>query len=261
MTSLELLTLRNNQFAGTWPQFMILLGIDILWLDETLVIPEVIFDSTFEESEFTGQPRLLHRWNFNSNAEDSVGSADAILINGAFIDGTALSLDGSDQYAELPIQSTLANLSSLTMEAWLTVDSVSYWSRIFDFGANLDVNFFANVKGAIGNVGAAITTGGNATEQRVNGVAEFPTGIATHFALTIDAESDTAVLYINGSPVDTQTWTLTPQDLGPLTNLWLGRSQYDDPYLDGHYDEFRIYKGALTEEMVIDSYVAGPDGL
>jgi hypothetical protein len=51
------------------------------------------------------------------------------------------------------------------------------------------------------------------------------------------------------------------------TNVWLGRSlysapitpQYYDPYLQGAYDEFRIYSGLLSAEAVQASYAVGPD--
>jgi len=69
-------------------------------------------------------------------------------------------------------------------------------------------------------------------------------------------------MYVDGTEVGSESWTLTTKALGPLTNIWLGRSQYSaDACLDGSYDEVRIYGKALTGQQIRDSYTAGPDGL
>jgi hypothetical protein len=44
-------------------------------------------------------------------------------------------------------------------------------------------------------------------------------------------------------------------------NPWLGRSQWNDPYFNGQFDEFRIYDGVLTKQALAASYAAGPDAL
>ena len=44
-------------------------------------------------------------------------------------------------------------------------------------------------------------------------------------------------------------------------NNWLGRSQWNDPYFNGQFEEFRIYNGALTDLDIATSYAAGPDAL
>jgi len=204
---------------------------------------------------------LLHRWSFNSDANDSIGNANASLANGAVLGGGVVSLDGTDQYVALPIQDTLSTRSSSTIEIWMTLDSFSTWARIFDFGNNTQVNFFATPRGDAGVLRAAITTGGNPTEERVEGDDELPTGVSVHFALTIDSANHTTVMYVDGSPVGSATWTLDTAALGTLANIWLGRSQYEDPYFNGNFDEVRIYGRALTAQSISQSYTAGPDGL
>ena len=44
-------------------------------------------------------------------------------------------------------------------------------------------------------------------------------------------------------------------------NVWLGRSNWPDPYFNGQLDEFRIYNGVLSDAAVAASFVAGPDAL
>jgi len=40
--------------------------------------------------------------------------------------------------------------------------------------------------------------------------------------------------------------TLRPADLGVTTQNRIGRSQYNDPYLNARMDDFRLYAGALS---------------
>lgn len=52
--------------------------------------------------------------------------------------------------------------------------------------------------------------------------------------------------------------SLAPGDLSGFPNNYLGKSQYDNPYLDGSINEFRIWSGALTAEEVAAHEVLGP---
>ncbi|MGO4376332.1 LamG-like jellyroll fold domain-containing protein, partial [Paenibacillus sp. MCAF20] len=40
--------------------------------------------------------------------------------------------------------------------------------------------------------------------------------------------------------------TFKPSHMGSTTQNWIGRSQYNDPYLNGRVDDFRIYNKVLT---------------
>jgi hypothetical protein len=44
-------------------------------------------------------------------------------------------------------------------------------------------------------------------------------------------------------------------------NNYLGKSQYADPYLNGLFDEFRIYSVALSAAEIAATYVLGPNQL
>jgi len=49
--------------------------------------------------------------------------------------------------------------------------------------------------------------------------------------------------------------TLDPAELGTLTDLWLGRSQFGaDPYLEGAIDELVIHGGVLADSRFADRY-------
>jgi hypothetical protein len=74
-----------------------------------------------------------------------------------------------------------------------------------------------------------------------------------HLAVTLSQSGTvvTGTLYVDGAVAATNpNMTLTPASLGALTNLYLGRSQYADPYLKGGLDEVRLYNTALTQAQV-----------
>src|SRR5690606_27694669 len=54
--------------------------------------------------------------------------------------------------------------------------------------------------------------------------------------------------------------TLTPEDIGPMPNVWLGRSQYAaDGYFNGSINEFRIYNGPLDSLQIALNAATGPN--
>ena len=77
------------------------------------------------------------------------------------------------------------------------------------------------------------------------------------FTLDGDGASNQSKLYIDGALVAGQSFAspLDPAELGALTNIWLGRSQYEsDPYLEGSIDELILYGGVLGDIQVFERY-------
>lgn len=65
------------------------------------------------------------------------------------------------------------------------------------------------------------------------------------------------MLYINGSAVDTQPITLTPQDVVG-ENTWLGKSQYvADPAFNGKIDEAAVFDRTLKASEIAGIYSTG----
>jgi len=211
---------------------------------------------------------VLHRYTFNCGANDSAGTANASLFSGASVSGGALQLDGSNDYAHLPIGSTIAGLNNATFEAWTTWDTFQgAWSRIFDFGSSTTVNMFLTPRNgrfdsgpATNTLRLALITSGGGGEQQATSASQFPVGVLTHVAFTIDDASNTGRLYVNGVQVaQNLNMTLTPASMGNTTRNYLGKSQYNDPFYDGSIDEFRIYNRALSAAEVTSSFQAGPN--
>jgi Concanavalin A-like lectin/glucanases superfamily len=219
----------------------------------------------------SGQPAVLrHRYSFAADGADSVGSATGTLQNGATVTGGALALDGTGGYVELPAN-LFTNYDSVTFEAWVTDNGSKGWARIWDFGNSTGgagqqgggtKYMFLSLPSGNGNLRGAYTiTGGGSGEQIVEWLGGRPAvGQKVHVAWTTDASFRTGKLYVDGRLVGINTnLTLTPRDLGPTVNNWLGRSQFNDPAFNGTIDEFRIYDGPLSPLQITLEAAAGPD--
>ncbi len=206
----------------------------------------------------TQTPMLAHYQldeDSGTTASDTSGGGRTATLSGgaSFVSGrtgNAVSLSGSSQYVAMPT-GVLAGAEQFTFAAWVRLDTVSTWTRVFDFGTGSSVNMFLTARSDTGTPRFAITTGGNGKEQRINGPAALPTGTWTHVAVTLSG--DTGILYVNKAEVARTTgMTLTPASLGGSTSRnWIGRSQYSsDPYLDGLVDDVRLYPSALSASAI-----------
>jgi endoglucanase len=206
---------------------------------------------------------LIHRYSFDesggSNIADSVGGPvwTGTLPDGGALGGGRLTLSpASQQYASLP-SGIVGSLTDFTVMAWVNLNSVSNWCRIFDFGNNTTSNLFVTPQnGGTGTLRFAVTTNGGGAEQQVNCASTLSTGVWHQVAITLSGAR--AVLYLDGIAVGTNSGiTLNPSTLGSTTNNYLGKSQYPDPYLDGAFDEFRIYNAALSPEEIAATAALG----
>ncbi len=87
-------------------------------------------------------------------------------------------------------------------------------------------------------------------------------GVEEHITITYSSTVNTARMYTNGvmvvsGPAPFKLSAMNNTDV----NVWLGRSQFNDPYFPGTYNEFRLYSGAMTPSQVAASQAAGPDAL
>jgi hypothetical protein len=207
---------------------------------------------------------IIHRYSFNGDTHDSVGSEDGVLMGNAMVSGNQLVLDGTDgTYLYLPVGDTIGNLTNCTIEGWATWGAFQNpWSRIFDFGNGPLENMFLTPRcGGPDKLRYAITIGGSGGEQQTTALKAFPVGAQTHFAVTVDKDFGITTLYVNGKPWVIEfgdPTTLYDFNMAPAGN-YLGKSQYQDPYFLGSIKEFRIYDAVLSMDDVYNSYLAGPD--
>ncbi len=212
----------------------------------------------------TPLPQFVAWYKFDetsgTSAADATGNGKTATLSGttawvAGKSGNALDLNGTDGYATVP-SGILAGATAATIATWVRIDTLSSWSRVFDFGSSTTVNMFLTPRSGSGTARFAITTSGAGGEQQINAPAALATGSWVHVAVTLSG--GVGILYVNGAEVARNSaMTLTPASLGSTTQNRIGRSQYADPYLDGAVDSFRVYSRVLTASEISTLYSTG----
>lgn len=202
-----------------------------------------------------------------TRAIDSWGAAHGTLAAAATRSAgkyvNSLKLDGTaNAYATLPA-GIVSSLSDFTISAWVRMDALANWMRVFDFGNSTSQYMFLTVQAGtttVNNVKSsivryAIKNGG--TELNVSAPYVFPLNTWVHLAVT--QSGNTARLYINGALVSGNTAiNIRPSQLTPAgattgtTLNYLGKSQFSDPIFNGSIDEFKIYTRALSDSEIDD---------
>ena len=230
---------------------------------------------------------LTHRYSFNDGtANDSVGSAHGLLVNGPTItngvlvfspttnNGTNLN-PATGQYVDLP--NNIAATRALTLEAWTTYRGGLSWQRIADFGNNAwrqeilptdktTVGYFGEgfimltPSNGNGHPIAQISVnswGGSGDTDFVGGVSPFPRNAEAHVVFTHDPDAGVQSLYVNGTLWGQAQARYDASHMNYM-NYWLGRSQfYQDPFYNGTINEFRIYDHGMTAAEVRANFAAG----
>jgi hypothetical protein len=103
-----------------------------------------------------------------------------------------------------------------------------------------------------------ISAGGLGAETpRLDWTNIFPLNVPSFVAVTYSPVRHMAKFYLNGQLISSGTATI-PLSAIVDDNCWLGRSQFSmDSYLGALYDEFRIYKGMLSDADVAADFAAG----
>ena len=188
-------------------------------------------------------------------SEDMWGGYHAAFASTATRDagkvGTSLKLDGTANAYATMAPGLLTGLNNFTISAWVKMDALSNWMRIFDFGTGTNQYMFltpqVSVANGLSTVRYAIKNGG--AEQLVSAAVALPLNTWTHFAITqLDS---TVKLYVNGMLVATSTgFSIKPSNLGITTQNYIGKSQFADPMLKGSVDEFTIYNYTLSDANI-----------
>ncbi len=217
---------------------------------------------------------LAHRWSFNGDLTDSVGGQDGVIVDlgasDAILSDTDVTLTGggkdTSDYIDLPdgILSSLGD--SVTIECWATQLSVQNWSRIFDFGASTSEYIYMGWSVGTNINNDRVEWNGPAGGRLVDGSnAPYDLGTQYHLVMVIEpgqvtwytAPADAAELGPAKGSFETGNRLSTFNDI----NCWIGRSQWPDNTANASYNEFRIWKGGLSEAELEESHAAGPGSL
>ena len=211
-----------------------------------------------------GANGLSAAYSFEGNCQDVSGKGlhGTAVNDPGYVDGKigkCISMDGTNDYVELPIGNLINGSTSMTISAWVNWSGATgNWQRIFDFGTGTANYMFLTPTASGGTTGVlrfAIRQTTSTGESQANYRTTMPTGWH-HVAVVIDGASMTLGLYLDGLLVGSGNTLVLPKDLGVTNQNWLGRSQFAaDAYYNGQLDEFRIYNRALSVAEV--AYLAG----
>lgn len=216
-------------------------------------------------------PGLVAWWKFDegsgTTAYDSSGNGNhGTLMAGASyvagISGTALSLDGVNDYVRVPDANSL-DLTTLTIEAWIRFEAV----RPPFTGNQGIVNKYRHDKPSEGGYLVFVREGDGALLFRVKDDAGnvaggnsswsdvfLTPGVWQHVAGIYDGT--TGRLYLNGVLVASQILpiTITANNQPLLIGALMDQFANVYRFFGGFIDEVRIYNRALTEEEVQARY-------
>lgn len=194
-----------------------------------------------------------------SSLDSSGRGGHALLVNGPVhvsgkIDDGLNFTQSNAQYASLP-SGVVSGLTTSTIMCWLKISSTTSWQRIFDFGTTPDNFMFLTTQYATGGTSNrlrfSIRTPGvpESAANQINSSLTTPVGSWVHVAVVLDGSTGT--LYLNGTQVgQAGSMTLNPSSLGVTTSNFIGKSRFNDPYLNGAVDDFRIYTRAFDRDEI-----------
>ncbi|NBV35025.1 MAG: hypothetical protein EBR81_14845, partial [Proteobacteria bacterium] len=220
---------------------------------------------------------LTHRWSFNEAAggvfRDSVGTADGFIftpwgIPNAFVSGGSLKmLGGSDfmaSYARMP-SGLLSGLTDLTVEVWASLDQLSYYPRIFEFGDGVNHGTELLTEFAMGEN----TSYPFMALEPFSGIVTPPSGVAPldlgrvyHWVFVWDSASSTASFYRDGALLCSTS--IAGHTLAERSSnvFWLGKSHYpNSTNTSATYAEVRLWNRALSPIEVSNNTTLGADVL
>ena len=183
--------------------------------------------------------------------EDVSGNGNtAKLVNsGAKIENGALSLNRSNEnngYLELP-SDILSEAENFAVTAWVKLDEYRAWARLFDFGvSDTEGYMFLCPSNQSSKTVYAITKTTSSGEKSMN--TDRPE-LNTWVHMAVIGSGDKTAMYINGEKTGEISAGITPsQILSENARYYIGKSQYNDPYLKGSIKDLRIYDKALTND-------------
>ena len=217
------------------------------------VIDEVrIYDGALSASEIANLAGLGGYWKFDENtgttAADVSGSGNtATLISGASWttgqNGSAVSLDGVDDYVQVGAQSSLVMTNTGTLTTWIYPTGAG--SNAFAGGTILAkegeyvINRFPD-----GTIQWGFANG-DPGWQFINTGYVAPLNQWTHIAITYD--NGVIKTYANGSLVHTYSGSGFIGDQYPSQNDFrIGGRQLNPQLFQGRIDEVRVYNRALS---------------
>ena len=213
----------------------------------------VTFSGPAAPSCATPPSGMISWWPAEGDANDIQGSNDGTLENGAtFTPGEVrqgFSLNGTDQYIEVPDSAALNITGPITIDAWINTNANTGQQSIVEKYASSGTNgYFLRVNG--GGLEAGVC---QASSCGVSGGGNVTTGTFHHVAVVFDGAS--VKLYLDGVQVigSTGAGSIAPTSTSTLN---IGARGGSANFFNGIIDEVEIFNRALTGAEVLSIYNA-----
>ena len=257
------------RYAYVKPVFFDSEGVPILNMsDEEFVKGGTSVEVTLKVAGEAQAAKPVLEYNFDETlqagiAEDRVGSNDATLVGGQYVDdpdyGQVLYLDGDtsvgghDSYLEFP-QGFFDDMDSMTIS--MDVNKVTRTGYTFTFAVGQDRKAYLIFNLTPTEFKLAITTGSFSTEQTASWNGAYPNNSRTWVNMKLVITPDRLSIYRNGELVaENQEISISISDLGDNLRAYLGKSFYDeDLYFRGYFDNVKVYDYAMSAWEVETTY-------
>jgi len=225
--------------------------------------------------------KLLHRWSFNGNLDDSVGGSTATSYGTTTVTGEALSLPGGANgtgYVDLGA-GLIPTSGPFTIEIFATQVGVKNWGRILSFGNGTGTEnmfFMSWSRGTtVGNdrVALADSYSASAAFSFDEKLQPYTTGVKWHIAASFIpnfcGDGRMKVLLVKEALDGSLRRTFTHVTTNPYSfermnqnTFYLGHSRWGgDNDAQAEYDEVRIWDSALSVEQLTANAGLGPNTL
>lgn len=205
-----------------------------------------------------GETALVARYLFNGNAEDSSRNNFHATLHGAgaaFVEdprfGRVLNLAGDGSYVQLP-GDALSGEDTISVTAWVFLNSDRPGQRLFDFGQSASLHLAAAVTDSFR---ASIASGAGLIFETTE--TDAPANEWIHLAVVLDPARRTLTSYLDGARaaqatnVTVHAAQVIHQSSPAANRLYIGRSQEEGgATLSARLRDLRIYRIALTDEQV-----------
>ena len=196
--------------------------------------------------------------NTGLNAHDQWGNYDGILAaTTSWTTGKAgigVGFNGSPTSYITLKEGVVEGLNDFTVSTWVNLNSLSNWSRIFDFGDSTSSWMALEAANGSGKLSYEIVASGQ-TKNTLSSQYNMPLNRWVHLAYV--QEGNVGKIIVDGVEVASGTVTIKPSALGKTKLNHLGKSKYADPFLNASMDEFKIYNRALSAAEIAESAKLG----
>ena len=221
----------------------------------------------------------VHRWSFNGDYSDSVGTLDATGTSSLTFSDGMVNLPGGSKgtsYVTLGENAFSVGSDNITIEIWAQQNQAVNFARLFEYYAGTDKN---------NDIYMSWSTGANFTSDKVevksggqvkfgvtNTMQPYRQGEKFHISMTFctNANGSTTVSWAKrnttsgvvekSSSQTISSWTLSSfHTLAGSPRLYLGYSLYGEADPKASYDEVRISSGVIGAEQLTANAILGPD--